>query len=115
MNKIWLNWLFQNRINEDEGETYFDQEGIDFDVPFTLFDVTPFPPDSSLKSEELEVLVYYYPDTDELKVDLWSNKTGTSLSEELEEQRSPIPCSYKAFFSQLEFLASKAARCWGQK
>lgn len=110
MNDLWLNWLFQCRINK-ENEGVFHGDGLDFNVPLSLFDFSS----PSLEGSNFEVYILYYPDTNEIGVDLWNNEEGVCLSDTLERPLLRFPCSYDAFTCRLQSLTGDAVSAWSKK
>jgi hypothetical protein len=107
---VWLNWLFQCRI---EGSEKAYDESIDFDLRLSLFCERP-----NKLYEDLELEVSYYPDEQVIRLNIWNKKEGECVvgcsngqipSEGLE---IAIPSKYSDFNQALYQLAALAQKQW---
>jgi hypothetical protein len=104
---LWLNWLFQCRI--EDSESFYESE-IYFAIPLGLFKDNPL----MGRDKPLQLALYYKPDTKEITLNLWHTEKGIDLAADQvkEGQATFALASYSSFVQEVYSLALLAKEHW---
>jgi hypothetical protein len=104
---VWLNWLFQCRVEDSES---FYESDIYFKTPLGLFKDNPL----IGRDKPLELDIYYNPDTKEITLGLWhTEKTIALASDQVTKGQTTFSlASYSSFVQEVYSLALIAKEHW---